>query len=301
MSFTPIIEDDNPEMLALRMSRAENADFSSLPKDPKKHIVRFTTENVSGKKLIDLGLSIVHPFYNNKERFDIQLSNWGAYSSIIKQRVNFLIVDDGSSPPVHTYITNQQRKRLDLNTQIYRIMKDIKWNTPGALNLGVMKAKNDWVLIMDSDCLLKPESIFHLMDNFAPKEDWFYYFPRKRITDDPVKEKITRYLPCAILFNKKSFFTVGGFDEDFVGANSGGYGIFDNHFEILIGRYGYVRGFLKDINITEYILPNDKPSYTREHINKNLRTHYDKITKRKPINRNIINFEWEKSFESERW
>jgi glycosyltransferase involved in cell wall biosynthesis len=299
MYFTPEIIDSNPELLALRKRRLFK-EAKGFVNDSRKYTIHTQEHNV-GKKLIDQGLTIVHPFYNDKERFDLQFPYWQSYDDIVKQYLKITIVDDCSKEPVSSYITRSKQKRIDFNLTGYRITEDLKWNTPGALNLGIMQATTDWVLIMDSDCLLNAEMIDTLMSELSPKENWLYYFPRNRITDDPIKKLNVRFLPCAILFHKNTFKTIGGFDEDFVGARSGGYGVFDNHFEVMMGRYGYSRGILTNIVISEYIFKNETPSYTKEDVNVNLKLHYKKMECEVPMNRQLMNFTWEKSFEFERW
>jgi len=250
--------------------------------------------------LLELGLTIVHPFYNDKERFDLQFWNWMDYDKEIKKNLKIIISDDCSTPPVVEYLTPSKTKRININLEIYRILKDLKWNTPGALNLGILNSSTDWILIMDSDCLLKPSIISQLMKNLKPSKEWFYYFPRNRITNK--REKLTRYLPCSVLFHKENFVDIGGFDEDFTGERSGGYGIFDNAFENQITTYGYKKGLLEDIIIDEYmedfVGPNIqmKTNTTKDHIHINKKIGYDKYEGRRPWNRNFLNFPWERSF-----
>jgi len=295
--FTPKIEDSDSILLAQRQKIAFRLKPSDkLPNDLNKHSTLTTSS--SGPTLSDLGLSIVHPFYNDKKRFKLQLSTWNGYSDDIKRSLSIVIADDCSSPPVSSFLTEDPK----LNLSCFRAAKDLKWNTPGAINLGVLNAPTDWVLIMDSDCLLDANMITRLF-RLSPSKLWFYYFKRKRITKDRKLARTTRYLPCAILFHRDSFKTIGGFDEDFTGERSGGYGVFDTHFEVLIGRYGFLRGILEDVIITEHMQDSvgdniqKLTGVTRSHMQINLHLHSKKLAGKIPMNRRHLNFPWEKSFE----
>jgi len=256
--------------------------------------------NSNGPILRDLGLTIVHPFYNEKDRFDRQFKIWKEYSDEIKRAVTFSIVDDFSMPPVHDWLPPSIKKRLDINLVVHRVMDDLKWNTPGALNLGVHTAPTDWVLIMDSDCIMHEEMLRKLLFELSPNEENAYYFMRKRITDDPIKAAVIRPLSCAILINKSLFESVGGFDEDFTGSRSGGYGAFDWDFGNRVFAH---RRCVVDIIITEYlgegVQDRDGINYDLIKINKQLLRAKQRGTK--PRNTNRLNFNWEKKVEVNRW
>ncbi len=179
-------------------------------------------------KLKDTRLTLVHPFYNERNRFERQVEVWRGWSDYVRSKVDILLVDDGSPNPVHTYITPEIEEILSaFNFSIHRIRKDLKWNTPGALNLGLTMAATDWVLIMDSDCSLSNEDMERLLDA-DPEEGAVYKFPRRQVGLETEDLTNTRYLRCTILFHRSIFLdTLGGFDEDFSGEYSGGYAYFD--------------------------------------------------------------------------
>lgn len=183
-------------------------------------------------KLEDLKFTLVHPFYNEKARFNKQFEVWKSWSQYVRDRVNILIVDDGSPNPVKDYITEEMRVALwDFDFQIYRIQQDLKWNTPGALNLGLCVAPTDWVLIMDSDCAFDNENMEILL-KADPESSSVYHFPRQRIGKRGDNLMNKRYLPCTKLFHRNIFETkLGGFDEDYTGEYSGGYAYFDTDID----------------------------------------------------------------------
>lgn len=254
----------------------------------------------SGKTLYELGFTIVHPFFNEKKRFDLQFSKWIQWSEKVKSTVHLVVVDDCSDPSLKSTLAMSVMKRLDLNLQILRIIDDLKWNTPGALNLGITQAPTDWVFIMDSDCLLEPDMIEKLL-NFRPNPNYVYTCCRNRITEDPVKQLVTYPPTCSLLFTKELFYQIGGFDEDFTGSRSGGYGFFDWDF---ILRFPEPRKVIKDIIISEYleVVPSvqlrTNTSGDNLKINKRLlRAKQDGRTMR---NKQILNFSWELEIETSR-
>lgn len=188
------------------------------------------------------GASLIHPYYNDEKRLALQLKVWGGWSSRVCKNLDITLIDDGGSRPLA--LTDAQKQMFHdkgIKIAVYRILKDLKWNTPGALNLGVLMAPKPWVLFMDSDCFIDSENAERLLD-YHPAITHEAKFARKRY-GDPATERLelVRYLPCAMLMHKTLFNKVGCFDEDFTGANSGGYGFFDNEFDgriIKIGAWG---------------------------------------------------------------
>jgi len=268
---------------------------------------RVHTFTMGGSKTLqDLGFSLVVPYYNDESRFRMQWDNWSNYSEFIKRKIQIIVVDDCSKKPFVDNIVPSLRKRVDFNLTVYRILEDLKWNTPGALNLGVSQAPTEWVWIMDSDCCVRPE-MMELAMKIRPENNWMYFFHRTRITSDEVKKSNERPLGCCILFQKKVFDISGPFDEDFVGSRSGGYGIFDNDFEFWAHHNGITRCRIKDVIIDEYmedvIGPNiqTKTNVQRDTVVINKRLHYAKIRGECPRNKKMLRFPWEKVLSLERW
>ena len=258
---------------------------------------------LNGKNnLYDAKLSLIQPFFGELKRFEIQYENWQELPSNIKDSLEIIIIDDCGNPPIHTLMTRSKLKRCNFNLSIFRITDNLKWNTPGALNLGIMCAPTNWILIMDSDCLFESIEFGKLM-NTAPLENWIYKFPRKRITNNSKWAKNDRYLPCTILFHKQIFFNVNGFDEDFTGQWSGGYGFFDNHFDHKVRIAGYHCGQIPWITAIEYmddfVGPRIYRDHSRDHaINTNLM--YEKMRNPEKNSKKMLRFNWELMFSKRR-
>jgi len=247
-------------------------------------------------KLRDIELSIVIPFYNDFRRLPFHVENWGNYKPASREKLHFVLVDDCSVRPLIGAIDVSVVENL----YVYRVKDDLKWNTPGALNLGITQAPTEWVVCMDSDCMFFPENLEKLLD-FEPEPDKFYYFKRKRICNDwPEKLLLDRYLPCAILMTKTAFLNIGGFDEDFSGARSRGYGFFDTDLENRIKVAG-LRQQVNGVFIHEYMEDIMGPNvHTREAVRNmdriNRKLYYSKIAGETPRGGELCRFKWRKDW-----
>jgi len=259
------------------------------------------SEKMGQKILFEQKLTIVHPFYNEEKRLIKQVEAWREYETHVKKAVQFILVDDGSKNPVHKQVENMKLPP-DLNLDIYRINEDLKWNTPGALNLGIEHATTNWVLIMDSDCLLAGTNLRWIL-KLRPDLGFIYRFNRRRITNIHYLKGKERFLGCAILFPKEAFLSIGGFDEDFTGEWSRGYGIFDNAFVQNVLENGYMQGVLQGPVVTEYMEDVVGPNIQQKtgvRASREIRTNKILWQEKKDGNipkvTNRLRFEWEKVF-----
>ncbi len=206
-----------------------------------------------GSTLFERKLTLVHPFYGEEERLRIQFDTWCSWPDEIKDALRIVVIDDHGTPAITDMLTKDHRKRCDFDLTVLRVLDDLKWSTPGALNLGILTADTSWVLIMDSDCLFETKEMKKLL-SLKPTSDWAIKFPRFRVTDNETWAGRTRFLPCTILFHKDMFMDLHGFDEDFIGTFSKGYGHFDTHFDHKIKTSDkYHLGQVKEITATEYM------------------------------------------------
>lgn len=220
-----------------------------------QHIITdpFHLTNVPSLEESKKGLTIIHPFYNDNERLSYHIENWKTWPDRLLDKITIIIVDDHSDQPIHKEFIARRGEVPNLNINIYRIKDNLRFNTPGAINLGVEAAPSPYFVFMDSDCMLERPMIEKLM-TLRPDPCFHYWFPRKRITnvEGPAKYN-TRYLPCAILTNRNVWDIVGGMDEDFTGEWSGGYGFFDNYLQWKLFQHRLASGLLQDVPITEYL------------------------------------------------
>ena len=257
------------------------------------------------KTLYELGLTLVHPYFGEKKRFVYMYDNyWSKYPQNIKDKLHIVLVDDCGTPAIHTLMSG---RKCDFNLTIFRITDNLKYNTAGALNVGSVEASTDFILQMDSDCVLDLEMMGKLMQT-DPMLNWMYKFRRKRITDDPNLRRTDRYLPCANLLHKDVFKAVHGFDEDFTGARSGGYGYFDNHFDHKVLAQKFRRAVIDGIIVTEYMESLVEPGEstgplgvgvhrTARHNEINRSLYRRKCNGLVPENHSILRFKYEKVYE----
>lgn len=252
------------------------------------------------KSLYETGLTLIHPFYGEKKRFELLYQNWINYSDAIKDKLNIVIADDCGTPSIASLMTPSYAKRCDFNLDIFRITKDLRYNTPGALNLGVLAAKTEWCLIMDSDCTFDPEAMHQVM-SIKPDFNHVYKFSRNRVTENPEWAKNTRYLPCTLLFNKDDFLSVTGYDEDFTGEWSHGYGFFDNHFDDKLSGRGLHFRIITYILATEYMddVVGARVERNSNHHAINKKLLYEK-ERNSTNNHHILRFPWERTFHNRR-
>ena len=102
----------------------------------------------------------------------------------------------------------------NLDISIYRVTDDIPWNQHGATNLGIQECSTEYVMVIDMDTVVSENLAVELLKLAnLNAENVAYRFNRMR-EDGSVHNKIH---PKVCLINKKEFWEVGGYDEDFCG------------------------------------------------------------------------------------
>lgn len=247
--------------------------------------------------LYEQRLTVIHPFFGEEERLKLLFETWKGYSQKIKDSLDIIIVDDHGSPSVRSLLPPSVTKRIDFNLTVYEIEDDLKHNTPGALNLGILTALTPWVLIMDSDCTFSNEHMDKIMA-YRPVEDTSYKFNRLRVTEDAHKATNERFLPCTMLMHKSLYFGIGGFDEDFTGEYTGGYAFFDNHFDHKLLDAKYHCLIVRDIIATEWMedVVGPKVSRSRDEELINKRIMYGKLLGETPNSHHMLRFSWKKVY-----
>lgn len=259
--------------------------------------------------LYDIGLTLVQPFYGEIDRLKrLYCDSWVKYNVEIKNKLRIILADDCGTPAIHETVERLNRN-ANLDITVYRITKNLRYNTAGALNLGVTNATTDFILMMDNDCTFLPDQMHKVMQ-LKPLDGWLYKFKKDRITNDPRLKAITRYLPCTNLLHRNVFDAVGGFDEDFTGEYSGGYGYFDCHFDYKVLQKSFTRGCVRDVIATEYMDALDpnivgtgldnikKIERTEGHMRTNKSLYRKKQNNHSLNNYKILRFPWEKVYES---
>lgn len=172
-------------------------------------------------------ITIILPYYRNVEMLAVQIENFLK----LPDSYNLVIIDDGSPEPALDCIlkTAHYVDRIS----VYRITTDIPWNRGGARNLGTHVAKTDWIIHLDIDHVLLPESAWYLANKMATDRGRWYRFPRWRVgkaDDTRRKDKVDPECEFAeihphvdsYLCTKNLYWRNGGYDEDYSGCLGGG-------------------------------------------------------------------------------
>jgi len=233
-------------------------------------------------------ITMVLGYYRCPNLLKMQLETWNKWPTSVKDQVQIILVDDAS--PIKAEIPLNTHLNLDL----YRILKNIPWNNEGAKNLGACMACTEWILFCDMDYLMDGENMHQVLqlDRSDPKTWYCFRSESKR------KGRWFYRHPKAVPFiNKKTFFSVGGYYEDF----RGNVGKAANQLPIKLKRYHAHMEVLESPQWTQ-VMPNecadaaydgsaDNWTYNRQ-INNIL--FYEKMYGLKSFNKEIIRFPWEK-------
>jgi hypothetical protein len=168
------------------------------------------------KDYSDLRLSYITHFYCNQKDISAVtrlLERYAAYPAEVRARVQFVIVDDGS--PVEYQIPD-----LPLNLTWLKIDQDIRWNQPGARNLGAVYARADTMLLADLDHEVPLESMRQLIERPSCGKR-LYKMWRKDEAGNMIKGH-----PNLFVMSRGRFMECHGYDEEL----SGNYGSDDYRF-----------------------------------------------------------------------
>jgi hypothetical protein len=223
---------DNPVLLDQRELLGEDAAFKVM-RHTLAALVQPQRTDIFGRAKRNHGhlrLTVATHFYCNQDNIETiagLLRHYAGYPREILDRVQFVVVDDGS--PVRYEVPD-----LDLNLTWVRIDQDIRWNQAGARNLALLQARSNNVIISDVDHLFPPHTLSWLTGrNVAHKR--FYKFFRK-MPDGTLE----RGHPNIFYLSRARWFQLFGTDEEFAGA----YGAEDYRFVKTFKNHGTVQSHL---------------------------------------------------------
>lgn len=171
---------------------------------------------------LELTLCLLH--YENVELLEINLANYAALAPGLREHLQFLVVDDGSSC-VEEVRRVLERAKQHLRIAAWHIEVDVPWNMPEANNLALKQTGTEWALRCDLDVVFEQKALEDLMFRFAAEPGRLYDFQCILKHKDAREERIQPH-PNIWLFRKADYFSVGGYDEYF----SGHYGYEDIEF-----------------------------------------------------------------------
>jgi len=160
----------------------------------------------------DLRLAYVTHFYCNQQDISAvtrQLERYAAYPPEILAQIQFVIVDDGS--PIDYQVPD-----LPLNLTWLKIDADIRWNQPGARNLGVVYARADTLLLVDMEHEVPLESMRRLLDRPACGKRLY------QMWSEDEHGHLGKDHAGSLLMSRGRFLECYGYDEELAGHYAAG-------------------------------------------------------------------------------
>lgn len=162
-------------------------------------------------------LSLVMPYYCNPGMLAEQYRVWAVYPQDVKQRLEVVLVDDGSPDELRAVHVPRPEGLPALS--IYRALEDKPWHQHGARNLGAYQARGPWLLLTDMDHVLPAASMRALL--LLQHKARIYTLARYDAPDE--LPTIGRYgehkpHPNTFVMTRDLFWHIGGYDEDYCGV-----------------------------------------------------------------------------------
>jgi len=159
------------------------------------------------KDFADLRLSYITHFYCNQQ--DISaitrlLERYASYPPEILAQIQFVIVDDGS--PIEYQVPD-----LPLNLTWLKIDQDIRWNQPGARNLGAVYSRAETLLLADMDHEVPLEAMQRLLKRSSCGKRLY------KMWREDENGKIYKGHSNLFVMSRGRFFECYGYDEEFSG------------------------------------------------------------------------------------
>lgn len=155
-------------------------------------------------------LCIIYPAYVENRKTDLIETILHQYDLFDKEVLNHLeiVLIDDCSPDIETLIDISKYK---VNISLLRILDNIKWNSGGAKNLGVIYSSSERIIITDIDHFFPEDTCIWAMHTELNDRE-ACYFKRIYQTGDSEKPHVNTFL-----MTRNTYFQLHGYDEDFCG------------------------------------------------------------------------------------
>lgn len=198
-------------------------------------------------------VTLVVPYYENRAFFGAQLRKWMSYPAEIRDRLSFIVVDDGSPrhPAIDVVRTMQPSSAIRL--RLFRLEVDVRWNWLAARNIGLHYAADGWVLMTDMDHVVPVETMAAVTTE-AHDGRVVYAFQRREHTGEACNPH-----SASFLMTRAKFWEIGGYDE----ALSGHYGT-DGVFRRELVKHARIELLPQFLIRHEYVEDSSTRDYARK-------------------------------------
>jgi len=185
-------------------------------------------------------ITICYPYCNQPELLNHHIDIWENYNDEIKEKLDFIIMDQGYSiKPLKI------KRNLKVDLKVYGIIdayrsKKVQW-IYGCHNLAYMMCNTDWLLYSNLDHIIDGNTIDKILK--LPMRDPNVYYMFKRY---PYKNK--DYHRGTWMIHKEAFWKSLGIEE----AMNGEYGFEDSIMMLSLNKKNIRKVFPKDI-VMKYI------------------------------------------------
>lgn len=152
-------------------------------------------------------ITLILPYYDNPGMLTRQCEDLLALPSATRDLVSLIVVDDCS--PNHPAVLPDMQ---GMSVQLYRLLKDVRWNQDACRNIGVSHSETNWMLLTDIDHLT-PVVTWERLTSREYDGDKVYQFRRKSL---PLMDDYKLH-PNSWFITKKKYEQIGGYDERFAG------------------------------------------------------------------------------------
>lgn len=160
-------------------------------------------------------LTVAFAVYGQPAMLEVQLRTFAAYKSpALRSSLKLIVVDDAGDPPVDKDALAEFELDTGIDTELYRVTKDIPWNQGGARNLAVHVAPDGWLLLIDPDMVFSEDVMARMV--LASEAMIRGHVARYALRHASTGE-IDMTSPNTYLIHRQDFLDVGGYDEDYAG------------------------------------------------------------------------------------
>lgn len=252
-------------------------------------------------------ITFIFTYYGQLEKLIHQCNFFDHLPGSYKDHFELMFINDGfEDDGLFQDTLNTYKDRLNITA--YRVNEDLGFNSHGCRNLGMLKSKTHWNMMLDMDVYMGKYLVEEMLTRELD-ESIFYVFkvefnykdnPKDYTHIDP--KEILKWVahPNVWLMTKPCFWSSGGYDTEFTGLRHG-----DGEFFLAIDKEKYDHLVFHPDHGEDYPTINvQDPNRAKSYINSSteragyLKRTVDFVTERndnkeRKLKKRIICFPWE--------